>query len=237
MLTCPPRRQYKDTSKFLQWTFPFSYANLIPTAQSNSSPVSPESWKTSGIHLDFSPSVGQSHSDASGTETMLCMCHCVAHLCIEMVSNGASRVGFSGNDLPLIWWRYVFVRTELRIVEKSQVKTLTFKSRSCLQLRLCERWPSSTEKLTWPQQAVFFFFYFVFNSWDLKMKRQKTDWVSFHMYDTHPSRQADRLTHASLLSWKTSLQDTLTCQSLNIIDFLLRYKKKVLNPSIDATSL
>lgn len=118
VLTCPPRRQYKDTSKFLQWTFPFSYANLIPTAQSNSSPVSPESWKTSGIHLDFSPSVGQSHSDASGTETMLCMCHCVAHLCIEMVSNGASRVGFSGNDLPLIWWRYVFVRTELRIVEK-----------------------------------------------------------------------------------------------------------------------
>lgn len=61
------------------------------------------------------------------------------------------------------WWRYVFVRTEFRILKKSQVKTLTFKSRSCLQLQLCELRPSLTEKLTWQEQErdIFFIFFFL----------------------------------------------------------------------------
>lgn len=104
-----------------------------PTAQSNSSPVSPESGKTSGIHLDFSPSVGQSHSDTSGSETVLCMCHCAAHLCTQMVCNSACH-----------WFDEDRYLLGLHLGKNRQVKTLTFKSRSCLQLRLCELWPSST---------------------------------------------------------------------------------------------
>lgn len=64
----------------------FSHANLILTTQSNSSPISLESCSTRGIQWDFSLSVVQSHSDTSSTKTMLCICHCVAHLYTEWAS-------------------------------------------------------------------------------------------------------------------------------------------------------